>query len=291
MRRAAVPTAILTAAVLLGSCGGSGGEADPDQFTGSPLELQDPGAVHVHGMGYDRRRKILYLATHTGMFELPDGATRAERIADNYQDTMGFTLVGPDMFLGSGHPDAREELPPLLGLIRSTDQGRTWTSVSLLGEADFHVLRSNGRTVYGFDSSNKRLLASNDAGHSWQKRSAPEALLDLAVDPSAPQHLLASGGAVLYRSQDGGHTWHAAVSGIGGYLAWPSTKRIFVATLDGGFLSAESDTGPWRARESLGSPVAALLAVGERTLFAALHDGTIKESHDGGVSWKVRARP
>jgi hypothetical protein len=37
--------------------------------------------------------------------------------------------------------------------------------------------------------------------------------------------------------------------------------------------------------------VAALLAVNERTLFAALHDGTIKQSGDGGMTWKVRATP
>jgi hypothetical protein len=290
--RTAGPAAMVaTAALLLGGCGGSGGEAAPEQFTGAPLELQDPGAIHVHGLGYDPKRKILYLATHTGMFELPDGAAKALRITDSYQDTMGFTLVGPDMFLGSGHPDAREELPPLLGLIRSTDRGRTWTPVSLLGEADFHVLRSQGKTVYGFDSSNERLLASNDAGLSWKRRQVPEALLDLAVDPSDPQHLLASGGAVLYRSKDGGRTWHAVASGIAGYLAWPSAKRVFVAALDGGFVSAGSDRGPWRSRGSLSSPPAALLALSERTLFAALHDGTIKESNDGGVSWKVRARP
>ena len=288
----ALAAAVVTLPLLLVSgCGGRGGETAPEQFTGVPLELQDPGAVHVHGLGYDATRKILYLATHTGMFALPDGAAKAKRIGDTHQDTMGFTLVGPDLILGSGHPDLRQELPSHLGLIKSTDRGRTWTPVSLLGEADFHVLRSQGKTVYGFDSSNERLLASNDSGRSWRKRSTPEALLDLAVDPSDPQHLLASGGAVLYRSRDAGLTWRAVASGLAGHLAWPSPKRVFVATLDGGFLSADGATGSWRGRGSLGSPVAALLALNERTLFAALHDGTIKKSTDGGATWKVRTTP
>lgn len=291
MRYVAPVTMVIWFALLLVGCGGSSGEAAPEQFTGVPLELQDPGAVHVHGLGYDRRGKVLYLATHTGMFELPDGAATASRIGDSRQDTMGFTLLRPDLFLGSGHPDIREELPPHLGLIRSTDRGRTWTPVSLLGEADFHVLRANGTTVYGFDSSNERLLASRDSGQTWTNLKAPEALLDLAVDPSDPEHLLASGGAALYRSQNGGRSWHAVASGVAGYLAWPATKQPLVATLDGALLSAESAAGPWRARGGLGSPVAALLAVDERTLFAALHDGTIKQSSDGGVTWKVRATP
>ena len=42
---------------------------------------------------------------------------------------------------------------------------------------------------------------------------------------------------------------------------------------------------------SLRSPVAALLAVNEMTFFAALHDGTTEQSVDGGVTWKVRAKP
>ena len=287
-----MPAAIAAAvALLLLGCGGGGGEAAPDQFTGVPLELQDPGAIHVHGLGYDRESKILYLATHTGMFRLPDGAAKATRIGDDHQDTMGFTLIEPDRFLGSGHPDARAKLPPYLGLIRSTDRGRTWVPISLLGEADFHVLRSQGKTIYGFDSSNERLLASSDSGRSWKKLTAPEALLDLAVDPNDPKHLLASGGSVLYRSVNGGRAWQAVASGLAGYLAWPSANRVFVATLDGSILSTARATGPWRSRGSFGAPVAALLAVSDRVLFAALHDGTITTSSDGGISWKVRARP
>lgn len=287
-----MPAALAAAlALLLVGCGGGDEEAAPEEFTGVPLEQQDPGSIHVHGLGYDPGRNVLYLATHTGMFELADGSAKATRIGDKHQDTMGFTLIKPNLFLGSGHPDTREELPPHLGLIRSTDRGRSWTPVSLLGEADFHVLRARGTNVYGFDSSNERLLASRDSGRTWTKLRAPEVLLDIAVDPSDPDHLIASGGAVLYRSQSGGRTWRAVASGVSGYLAWPSTKRLFVATLDGAFLSARGAKGPWRSRGPLGSPVAALLAVNETTLFAALHDGTIKQSVDGGVTWKVRATP
>jgi hypothetical protein len=75
---------------------------------------------------------------------VPNGKKTAERVGDSYQDTMGFTVVGPNRFLGSGHP-ATDDLPPLLGLIESTDAGKTWEHVSLLGEADSHVLRSAGR--------------------------------------------------------------------------------------------------------------------------------------------------
>ena len=256
-----------------------------------PLEAQDPGPQHVHGLGFDGKRGILYIATHTGMFELLPDAEKARRIGDSYQDTMGFTLVSPEVFLGSGHPDLRDELPSHLGLIRSTDRGRSWDPVSLLGKADFHVLRAQGKTVYGYDSRSGRLLASTDAGRNWKTVVPPEALIDLVIDPDNARHLLASGGTVLYESPDGGRTWNAIANGIAGHLAWPTSGRVFLADRAGSFLTAPRASGPWRARGAHGSPAAALLAVDEQTLFAALHDGTIVRSGNGGATWKVRATP
>lgn len=282
---------VLFAASAVAGCGGNDEGASQEQFTGVPLEQQDPGPVHVHGLGYDAKQDILYIATHTGMFELLRGDEKARRIGDSYQDTMGFTLVSPSVFLGSGHPDLRTKLPSHLGLITSTDRGRSWQSVSLLGKADFHVLRAQGRTVYGFDSRSERLLVSRNAGRRWQTLTPPEALIDLAIDPKDARHLLASGGAVLYESQDGGRRWKAVASGIAGHLAWPTPGRAYVADLAGSFLTARRASGPWRPRSSLRSPPAALLAVDERTLFAALHDGTIVRSGNGGATWEVRATP
>lgn len=281
-------------AVLLLAAGCGGGDEAPESaatFTGAPLELQDPGAVHVHGLGYDTAAGVLYIATHTGLFELPDGDSEPTRIGDSHQDTMGFALVEPGHFLGSGHPDARENLPPHLGLIRSTDDGRTWQPVSLGGEADFHVLRARGKHVFGFDVTGERLLASSDAGRTWTPLQAPENLLDLAVDPADPDHLLGAGGAVLYETTNRGRSWRATATGATGYLAWPAPRRLYLATPDGAFLAATGAAGPWRSRTALGAPVAALHAAGAELLFAALHDGTIKRSDDGGRTWTVRTSP
>jgi hypothetical protein len=290
MRTGARTIAVAATFLLLAGCGGEE-SASPEGFAGAPLEAQDPGPVHVHGLGYDATARVLYLATHTGMFELPDGAAKAKRIGDKHQDTMGFSLVEPGLFFGSGHPDARDNSPPHLGLIKSTDRGRSWQSVSLLGEADFHVLRARGNYVYGYDTTRERLLASADAGKSWKRVSVPEAILDLAVEPGNPQHILASGGAALYRSVSGGRSWKAMGSGVAGFLAWPTPRRIYVATFDGALLTATAPTGPWKRKAPVGGPVAALLAVDEKTLYVAQHDGTLKKSSDGGKSWRVRATP
>lgn len=296
-RRHRYGAAALALAVLAGAaaCGGGAEEsAAPEAAAADSAPapaLSDPGPVHVHGLGYHRPTRTLYIATHTGLFELPDGAAKATRIGDSHQDTMGFVLTPDGRFLGSGHPDARENRPPHLGLVESKDAGRSWRTVSLEGEADFHVLRARGRYVYGLDGANARFLASADGGETWAERPLPESLVDLVVDPSQPRHLLAAGASSLYESTDGGERWTPVAAGVSGLLAWPAPRKLYAATLDGAFLTAAAPGGPWRSLAPPGGPVAALHAGGQAELFAALHDGTILHSGDGGRSWAVRSTP
>jgi photosystem II stability/assembly factor-like uncharacterized protein len=248
----------------------------------------------VHGLGVNPADGALFIATHTGLFRVSEGESSAVRVGDNYQDTMGFTVVGENRFLGSGHPDLRTDLPPLLGLIESTDEGRSWEPISLLGEADFHVLRSADERVYGYDSSNDRLLVSGDAGRAWEEVERPAPLVDLAADPNNSQHVIAAGASDLsqglYESRDGGRSW----VGIGdqvGLLARPTPERLFL--IDGGgdvFLSSDGG-GRFERRGSIDGQPAAFLGQGADELFVALHDGTIKRSTDGGATWTVRSTP
>jgi len=95
----AVASALLVALVLAG-CG-----SDPPAAPSASV-AEDPGLIHVHGLGINPADGTLYAATHTGLFAVRDGV--GQRVADRLQDTMGFTVVGPDHFLGSGHPDVHD---------------------------------------------------------------------------------------------------------------------------------------------------------------------------------------
>lgn len=285
---------VAAGALLWGSSsGGSGGSEEV--FTGVPTS--DPGPVHVHGLGINPADRSLLIATHTGLYRAGRDERKAVRVGDLYQDTMGFSVVGPDRFIGSGHPDARDpNLPPLLGLIESDDAGRTWTPVSLLGDADFHVLRSQGRYVYGYDATNDRLLASTDEGQSWQELAKPEGaqIVDLAPDPAKPTRLVTSaGGGIaqgMYVSEDEGATWTRLNDAVG-LLAWPRPGRLYVADGEGNMFASDDGGRTLKRRGWSGGQPAALLAVGADELYVALHDGTVKRSTDGGVTWEVRSKP
>lgn len=138
--RTAAKDFLLSMAVLAAVAGCGDNASEPRRAT-----VDDAGPIHVHGLGVDPVDGALFVATHTGLFRAAEGESRARRVADRYRDTMGFAIVGPGRFLGSGHPDGREQLPPFLGLIESRDAGRSWDAVSLQGEVDFHVLEASGQ--------------------------------------------------------------------------------------------------------------------------------------------------
>jgi hypothetical protein len=280
-------TGLISAGVLLWRSSG-------DESTFSGLSPSDPGPVHVHGLGVNPTDGALFIATHTGLYRVSEGQRKAERVGERYQDTMGFTIVGPNRFLGSGHPDlneAREKnLPSLLGLIESTDSGESWQPISLLGEADFHVLRFAGKRVYGYDASNDRLLVSADHGRSWNELERPGPLVDLAVDPSDERHLVATTEAGLFESRDGGTSWNRVGRAVG-LLAWPTRDRLYLV-VGGGQVFVSRNRGRVLAhRGEIGGQPAALLAQRANELYAALHDGRVKRSRDGGASWRVRSTP
>ena len=281
-------------AFVLAACGGGEG---PETFTG--IAPDDPGPIHVHGLGVDPSDGALFIATHTGLYRVEEGETKAERVGEKYQDTMGFTIAGPDLFLGSGHPDARDlqnGTPPLLGLIRSKDDGRTWTPVSLSGEADFHVLRYLGNRVYGYDATNDRLMVSRDSGKTWTEHQPPAPILDLAADPDDQDHIVAAtagelpGTQGLQESRDGGETW-TKLSDPVGLLVWPSAQQLFLVDASGFVSVSRDDGGSFNVVGDIGGEPAAFMAIDGSELYVALHDGTIKVSRDAGQNWSIRSIP
>jgi len=261
---------------------------------GGPAHLAagDPGVAHVHGLGVDPADGSLYVATHYGTFRL-GSSNDIRRVGDSYQDTMGFTVAGPNRFLGSGHPDVagvHRGLPTRLGLIESTDAGTSWRDVSLSGEVDFHGLAFAHDRVYGWDSTSGRFMVSTDR-RNWETRSALP-LRSFAVDPDDADHIVGAGPDGLVASQDGGRTWTKIPGPALAVLSWDRSAGLVGATPDGDVHRSGDRGATWAAAGRLPGSPQALLATATTWYAAADENGAtgIYRSDDSGRSWSLHYR-
>jgi len=267
-----------TMASVLGCSAQDSVDSTENPQTGSP-EATTLG--HVHGLGVDPADGTLYVASHFGVFRVKETG-EPERVADRWQDTMGFAVVGPGRFLGSGHPDLREDLPTSLGLIESTDGAKTWTSVSLQGEADFHSLEPVGGRIYAYDSRSGSLIVSTDR-KKWDTISI-QPLLDLAADPADPDTVYATTDeGALVRSVDNAELVPVAGAPTLTAIDWQPNGPLVGVAPDGTVMVSTAGQSDWQKSGSLDGPVEALDASPGR--WHAATDTGVYESTDDGATW------
>lgn len=273
-------------AVTLAATSCAGGKSG--QATGGSGS-DDPGVVHVHGLGVDPQDGALYAATHTGLFRVGADGT-AERVANRYQDTMGFTVIGPKTFLGSGHPDLRENLPARLGLMESKDAGQTWQALSLQGQSDFHALHAAHGSVFGYDSTSGTFMVSTDR-KEWDARSRLP-MHDFAVSPASADVVLATTEQGLGHSADGGRSWHAMSDAPDlVVLAWPRPTSLYGVAPDGTVHFSADGGMTWTKRGTVGGTPEALTVDdrgGASTVYVAVSGRGILASSDGGTTFTTR---
>ena len=204
---------------------------------------------------------------------------------------MGFTVVGLDHFLGSGHPeeaDIRGGQPARLGLIESTAGGATWTNVSPNGEFDFHAIADSNGRVYGWDSGTGGFMVSTDrsklggAFRGWHLRLRRRPVRRRPRRRGRPRwrdrverwwrHVVRSRRPAARRGQLG--TDRPPVGRGARWASLPRAVRL----------------GAHWCTELPGRPQA--LPATADTLYAAVHDSDdragIYRSTDGGTTWGLR---
>jgi len=287
-------TLLAASSFAVTACGGDdatvgAGGAEPGASAPAPGD-QKAELEHIHGLGVDPGSGSLIVATHYGLFRAAKDETKLQRVGRSRQDVMGFSVVGPGRFIGSGHPDPGQSSPPNLGLIESRDAGKSFENVSLLGKADFHTLRSAGPQVYGFDGASGKLMVSADGGRRWVARTPPIGVFDLAISPDDPKRVVVSTEKGLFASTDAGKRWRPERSDTAGLLAWTAADRLVLVDGEGQVSSSSNAAKSFAPVGTIGGPPSAFVADGE-DLYAALGDGTVVRSTDGGAGWVVRATP
>lgn len=239
-------------------------------------------SAHVHGLTVSGETSQVLLATHDGLFDVTSAP--ATKIGGT-NDLMGFT-AGPDgVFYASGHPGPGSDLPNPMGLLKSSDGGKTWQQLSRQGESDFHAMTTTQDGIVAFDG---QLQTSTD-GKTWETAAASFAPAVLAGHPDSGT-VLATTQDGLQRSTDAGTTWKP-VSGapLIQFAAFAHPNEA-VGVEPNGTVHYSADAGEtWTQKGRITGQVAAIASIkgadGTPWIWAATPDAVVV-STDGGMTFR-----
>jgi photosystem II stability/assembly factor-like uncharacterized protein len=220
-----------------------------------PAQAQTFNSVtHIHNVK-TFGEKIL-MGTHEGLFQFVSQNNMTPIGKDPF-DVMGLDADGTTLF-ASGHPSPGSKLPNPLGLMRSIDGGKTWKSISLLGEVDFHSLEVSGNQIYGGNATEGSLMYSKNLGKSWKKIGADN-FSDIAILSGTPGNAVALQRGKLFKTNNAFKSTTelkfkspiSAVETIG--------KELFIASKDKIYRSLDQG-GTWKLFESFKGEIADISA-------------------------------
>ena len=305
-RRALLGLAALVAVSAVVAFVVLGGGGDESEQTTDASELavpwidpdgQDPivGAVDVNPADGS-----IWMSTNTGLFRVAEGREEPEKVEGTLETPNGtgqiseqlvVRFTGEDELIASGHPPEGSQLPPALGLVRSSDAGKTWTSISELGKADFHAIQTSGETIVAGRYGEPAIDISTDGGKTFANKRPPDPLVDLEVDPADPRRWVASTQSGIFTSSDQGGAWRQRDPVPNARLAWPESSTLFRIDPGGRVKRSEDGGETWQDVGSTGGEPRALFAASADELYVVLLDGTVKQSTDGGATWSDRVTP
>lgn len=217
--------------------------------------LAAPVLHHVHGLGFTADGKGVVVPSHFGLDTYRDG--NWSRVHGPLHDFKGFASTA-EAFYASGHPAPQARLPDPIGLVKSTDGGRTWQLLDLAGEADFHVVAAGYRSksVYVTNASpNSKmpqpgLFVTFDDGKSWLRaagRGLVGRIQSLAAHPDDRAVVVAGTTAGLFVSRDAGKRFRSIARGravSAAAVSMDGTRVYFVYEYTGRLLSVPLNGGP-----------------------------------------------
>lgn len=299
--RHVLASVLAVACVILSGCG----QGDAARAGGAPssrlvdFTLPPP---YVNALEIEPGSGDFLLTTNRGFFRIDRESERVipvrGRISAGGRSATVSTFLQlavqrPGRLAGSGHPDQEGALPTYLGVIASDDGGRSWRSISGLGDADMHrIVFAHGR-LYAYDAVLNALVQSADGGRTFTEQFTPTGavIIDFAVDPANASRIVASSDSDLYRSDDAGASWRVLGNNAGIRLAWPTADALYRALKDGSVQRSDDRGATWRTTGRVGGEPYKLKAIGRDELYLALSDGTILHTEDGARTWDEAFRP
>jgi photosystem II stability/assembly factor-like uncharacterized protein len=173
--------------------------------------------MHIHGLGYSSDGKRLFIPVHNGIKVYAND--KWSDAPGEKHDYMGFSAAD-NGFYSSGHPAVGSKFKNPMGLIKSTDEGKSITVLALEGEVDLHGMSVSYRThslyVLNSEPNSKMkqagLFYSRDEGKSWVSSlmtGLSGQIAALAVHPTKDAIVTMGTASGAYLSKDNGQTFAA----------------------------------------------------------------------------------
>ena len=267
----------------------------------------------VRGREFDKTKGVVYRTTDAG--EHWTAVWRGENLA-RY---VWIDPRDPDvLYISTGifdreaaNSDHTTDTPGGEGVVKSTDGGQTWQRMNTgldnlyVGTLFMHpdepdiLLAGTGNNAYPDGGG---VYLTTNGGASWQGVVANENINAVEFSASDPRVAYAGSAGAVYRSDDGGQTWHKASASGDGWgppgvrAGFPidfqvdprDPDRVFANNYGGGnFLSADGGrTWTVASKGYTGAQVRAVAVdpTDPATLYAAARSGFFK-STDGGSAW------
>jgi photosystem II stability/assembly factor-like uncharacterized protein len=185
----------------------------------------------------------------------------------------------------------------LLAQARTSLAGLNVWTITAQGAGPFQVDSGSSSTVYGISGLLLSPLKSTDGGQTWNPLGVsslppprPGAVFAFAVNPTNSQFMFLSWFGDLYRSVDGGTTWHfipASPSGTD-FLVVDKGSRVYASTASGVFRSL--DGGNSWAVQGNGLAAASMMlfadpSASEVVYAIPTYTAGLFRTSDGGNSW------
>jgi hypothetical protein len=276
--------------LLLAACGGSPADG------GSATTSATTSGSDIASIAIDPSDGTLLAGSGPAFFRVPPGAKEPQTAAGNIKTPKGtgtltrdvvVRFAGPGTIIASGH-SGEASLPPVLGLVRSTDGGETWEPISGLGKADYHELEVTGNRILALRNEDPGMIQfSDDGGKTWQAREAPTAAapIDVAVNPGNPADWAVSTDQGTWLSTNEGRTWRQRETTFGARIAWGAPDALFSAGKDGKVKRSRDGGKSFEDVGSIGAGPKELVVSPKGELYASVRGGEIRRSTDGGATW------